>query len=55
MLLEIHGRIGKIYLPDYNLTGEALSLSSDLSFGKEINVKIEKINPYLEVLRLRTL
>lgn len=53
ILLEVQARKAKVYLPDYNLTGEVLSLKNNLHAGMEVIVKPEKINPLQEVLRLR--
>lgn len=53
ILLEVQGRKAKVYLPDYNLTGEVLGFKENLCAGTEIPVKPEKINPLQEVLRLR--
>ncbi len=53
ILLEVQARKARVYLPDYNLTGEVLSLKNNLHAGMEVIVKPEKINPLQEVLRLR--
>lgn len=53
IIMEIQGNKAKIYLPEYNLTGELLGLTRDYYSGQEIMVALEKVNPLQEVLRLR--
>lgn len=53
IVLEVQAKKAKIYLPDYNLTGEVIGFKGSLSPGEEVTVKPEKINPLQEVMRLR--
>ncbi|RKX58096.1 MAG: hypothetical protein DRP29_07295, partial [Thermodesulfobacteriota bacterium] len=53
LVLEIHNKKAKIYLPDYNITGDMMIYKTILNPGEEIQVKIEKVNPFLEILRLK--
>ncbi len=53
IVIEIQAKKAKIYLPDYNLTGEGFGFKNSLNPGQEVIVKPEKINPLEEVLRLR--
>lgn len=53
LVLEIHNKKAKIYLPDYNITGDMMIYKTTLNPGEEIQVKIEKVNPFLEILRLK--
>lgn len=53
IVIEIQAKKAKIYLPDYNLTGEVLTFRNSLNPGQEVIVKAEKISPLEEVLRLR--
>ncbi len=52
IILETQGRKYRVYLPEYNLTGEVLGYKGDLEAGREVRVKVEKVNPHLEILRL---
>ncbi len=53
LVLEVQGKKAKIYLPDYNLTGETLRFKEAIRPGQDVIVKLEKINPLEEVLRLQ--
>ncbi len=53
LVLEVQNKKAKVYLPAYNLTGELIDLKGELSPGMEIALRIEKINPLYEVLRLK--
>lgn len=55
IILEVQGRKYKVYLPDYNLTGEALGYIGTLNAGVEVRVRLEKVNPYNESFRLTIL
>jgi len=53
LVLEVQARKARIYLPEYNLTGEALGVKEGLKPGLEVTVKPEKIDPLQERLRLK--
>ncbi len=53
LVLEIQSKKAKIYLKDFNITAEAFNLPSGLKPGNEVKVKIERVNPHLEILRVR--
>ncbi|MFN3921107.1 MAG: ribonuclease catalytic domain-containing protein [Caldimicrobium sp.] len=55
IILDTQGRKYKVYLPDFNLTGEALGYKGTFNAGDEVRVKLEKVNPYYETLRLTIL
>ncbi|MFN3505348.1 MAG: ribonuclease catalytic domain-containing protein [Caldimicrobium sp.] len=55
IVIEVQGRKYKVYLPEYNLTGEVIGYKGTLSAGAEVKVRIEKVNPLLENLRLEIL
>jgi len=52
IVINTQARRAKVYLPDYNITGELMS--SKVSPGEEVNVKIDRVNPHQELLRLKT-
>ncbi len=53
LVLDIQSKKAKIYLIDFNIIGEIANLEKNLSPGDEIKVKIEKVNPHLDILRLK--
>ncbi|MDF2953108.1 MAG: Exoribonuclease R [Thermodesulfobacterium sp.] len=53
LITDVQNRKTKVYLIDYNITGEIIGEGGDLRPGEEIIVKIEKVSPHLEVLRLK--
>lgn len=53
IVMEVQQRKAKVYLPYYNTTGEMVGVREGLSPGEEINVMVDKVNPFFEVLRLR--
>jgi exoribonuclease-2 len=53
LVLEVQNKKAKVYLVDYNITGEIIGFKGILNPGDEIMVKIEKVNPHLEILRLK--
>lgn len=53
LVLDIQPKKAKIYLIDFNIVGEITNFKENLSLGEEIKVKIEKINPHLDLLRLK--
>lgn len=54
LIINVQDRKPKVYLIDYNIIGEITEGKTDLKPGEEILVKIEKINPHLEILHLKT-
>ena len=54
LVLEVQNKKAKVYLIDYNIVGEIIGLKGFLNPGDEITVKIEKVHPHLEILRLKT-
>ena len=55
LILSIQNKKAKVYLVDYNLTGEMILTSQNISPGEEIKVMIEKVNPHQEILRLKSI
>ncbi|MFN3407001.1 MAG: ribonuclease catalytic domain-containing protein [Caldimicrobium sp.] len=55
LITEVQGRKYKVYIPEYNLTGEVIGYKGTLAAGTEVKVKIEKVNPFQENLRLQIL
>ncbi|NPA39820.1 MAG: RNB domain-containing ribonuclease [Thermodesulfobacteria bacterium] len=55
LVLSVQNKKAKVYLIDYNLTGEMMLPSQNISPGEEITVTIEKVNPHQEVLRLKSI
>jgi len=55
LVLEVQNKKAKVYLVDYNVIGEVMGFKGILNPGDEIVVKIEKVNPHLEILRLKTI
>ncbi|MCS7200412.1 MAG: ribonuclease catalytic domain-containing protein [Caldimicrobium sp.] len=54
IVMEVQQSKAKVYLPEYNITGEIVSPPRDvLSPGIEVIVKLDRVNPFLEILRLR--
>ncbi|QER41499.1 RNB domain-containing ribonuclease [Thermodesulfobacterium sp. TA1] len=53
LVLQVQNKRAKVYLIDFNLTGELVGCKENLTPGQEITVKIEKVNPRLESLRLK--
>ncbi|MGC9109370.1 MAG: ribonuclease catalytic domain-containing protein [Caldimicrobium sp.] len=53
IVMEVQSKKAKVYLPDYNLTGEVFGFKYSLKPGEVVTVKLEKINPLQELLRLR--
>lgn len=53
LVLDVQNKKAKVYLIDYNITGDILGFRGNLNPGEEIIVKIEKVNPHLEILRLK--
>ncbi len=53
LVLNVQNKKAKIYLVDYNITGDLIGFKKNLIPGQEITVKIEKVQPRLEVLRLK--
>ncbi|PMP95195.1 MAG: hypothetical protein C0169_05600 [Thermodesulfobacterium geofontis] len=53
LVLDIQNKKAKVYLIDYNITGEVIGFKGNLNPGEEITVKVEKVNPHLEILRLK--
>ncbi len=53
LVLDIQSKKAKIYLIDFNIVGEITNFKENLSLGDEIKVKIEKVNPHLDLLRLK--
>gem|GEM_PF-6047945 len=53
LVLEVQNKKAKVYLVDYNVIGEVMGFKGILNPGDEIMVKIEKVNPHLEILRLK--
>jgi exoribonuclease-2 len=53
IVLEIQTKKAKIYLEDFNITAEAFNIPSGLKPGEEVQVKLDKVNPYLEILRVK--
>lgn len=53
LVIDVQNRKAKVYLMDYNITGDILGFKENLKPGEEIMVKIDKVNPHLEILRLK--
>ncbi len=53
LVLNVQNKKAKIYLVDYNITGDLIGFKKNLIPGQEITVKTEKVQPRLEVLRLK--
>lgn len=53
IVINVFNKKAKVYLVDYNLTGELPGAKTDLNPGDEILVKIDKVNPRAEILRLK--
>lgn len=53
IILEIQTFKVKVYLPDFNLTGELSGVKGNFHLGQEVEVMLDKVNPLLEILRLR--
>jgi exoribonuclease-2 len=53
LVVEVFSKKAKVYLVDFNLTGELSYYTEGLRPGQEVKVKIEKINPRWEILRLK--
>ncbi len=53
LILDIQNKKIKAYLMDYNITGDIVGYKGNLKPGDEITVKVERINPHLEILRLK--
>ncbi len=53
LVLSLQNKKGKVYLLDYNIIGDLLSFKQNLTPGQEVIVKIEKVQPRLEILRLK--
>jgi len=53
LIMEIQAKKAKIYLPEYNLTGEAFLGRGNFQPGTEVTVKPEKIDLLQELLRLK--
>lgn len=53
IVLEILNKKAKVYIIDYNLTGELLLTKTSLNPGEEVLVSIDKVNPRAEILKLR--
>ncbi|WP_022855872.1 ribonuclease catalytic domain-containing protein [Thermodesulfobacterium thermophilum] len=53
LVLQVQNKRAKVYLVDFNLTGDLIGFKENLNPGQEIIVKIEKVNPRLEILRLK--
>jgi len=49
----VHDKKAKVYLIDYNVTGDLIGFRGNLTPGDEITVKVEKVHPHLEILRLK--
>lgn len=52
LILEIQNKKAKVYLVDYNLVGELIGFKNELFPGEEVKVKIEKVQPHQEILKL---
>ncbi|MCX8042214.1 MAG: RNB domain-containing ribonuclease [Thermodesulfobacteriaceae bacterium] len=52
LVLEVQNKKAKVYLIDYNLSGEIIGFKDELSPGEEIKVRVEKVQPHQELLRL---
>ncbi len=53
LIIEVFSKKAKVYLPDFNLMGDLVYYTEGLRPGQEVKVKIEKINPRWDVLRLK--
>ena len=53
LVLNVQAKKAKVYLIDYNITGDLIGFRENLIPGQEITVKIEKVQPRQEVLRLK--
>ncbi len=53
LVTDVFNKKGKVYLPDFNLTGELTSFKSLPSPGEEIQVKIDRVDPREEILKLK--
>jgi exoribonuclease-2 len=53
LVIDVQNKKAKVYLIDYNITGDILGFKENLKPGEEIMVKIDKVNPHLEILRLK--
>ncbi len=52
LVVEVQNKKAKVYLIDYNIIGDLINFKSELTPGEEVKVKIEKVHPYQEILRL---
>ncbi len=53
LVIEVFSKKAKVYLPEFNLMGELSYYTEGLRPGQEVKIKIEKINPRWDVLRLK--
>ena len=53
LILNVQDKKVKVYLIDYNITGDLIGFRGNLTPGDEITVKVEKVHPHLEILRLK--
>ncbi|RKX63118.1 MAG: hypothetical protein DRP34_02885 [Thermodesulfobacteriota bacterium] len=53
LILNVQDKKAKVYLIDYNITGDLIGFRGNLTPGDEITVKVEKVHPHLEILRLK--
>jgi len=54
LVTAIQSKKAKVYLIDYNLTGDLSFFKGSLSPGQEVQVKIDRVDPRQEVLRLKS-
>lgn len=53
LVLDVQNKKAKVYLMDYNIIGEVAGFRENLNPGEEVIVRIEKVHPHLEILRLK--